>query len=160
MLDVLVVHHEELRGRFLLRFGGNEFEREIEKLIADNRLEDIAQFEGWVNGQKKEQLLEWANCFILPSYNEGLPISILEAMSYGMPIISTPVGGITEVVKDRRNGVIVEPGNKEQIWDAIKKYIDNPQQLSSEGEESLKIVRPYTPNFVLNQLKENYKDLL
>ena len=160
LLDVLVVHHEELRGRLLFRFGGNEFEREVEKLIADNHLEDIAQFEGWVNGQKKEQLLEWANCFILPSYNEGLPISILEAMSYGMPIISTPVGGITEVVKNGRNGVIVKPGNKEQIWDAIKKYIDNPQQLSSEGEESLKIVRPYTPNFVLNQLKENYKDLL
>lgn len=160
LLDVLLAHHEELRGRLLLRFGGNEFEREIEKLIADNYLEDIAKFEGWVTGEKKKQLLEWANCFILPSYNEGLPISILEAMSYGMPIISTPVGGITEVVKDGRNGVVVEPGNKTQIWEAIKKYIDNPQMISSEGMESLKIVQPYTPNFVLNQLKDIYKELL
>lgn len=160
LLDVLIAHHEELKGRFMLRFGGNEFEDEIKRLIADNHLEDIAQFEGWVNGNKKEQLLEWANCFILPSYNEGLPISILEAMSYGMPIISTPVGGITEVVKDGVNGIIVEPGNKEQIWQAIKYYIDYPQKIEEEGKKSLEIVKPFTPDYVLNQLKDIYKELL
>ena len=160
LLDVLVAHHDELKGHFLLRFGGNEFEDEVKKLIVENHLEDVAQFEGWVNGNKKDQLLEWANCFILPSYNEGLPISILEAMSYGMPVVSTPVGGITEVVKDCINVVIVEPGNKEQIWEAIKYYVDNPQKIEKEGEESLKIVKSFTPDYVLTKLKNIYEELL
>lgn len=132
LLDVIIAHHKELKGKFMLRFGGNEFEDKIKKLIVNNHLEDVAQFEGWVSGQKKTELLEWANCFILPSYNEGLPISILEAMSYGMPVVSTPVGGITEIVKNGRNGVIVEPGKKEHIWNALKHYLDNPKYIIPE----------------------------
>lgn len=160
LLDVIVSHHDELRGKLKFRFGGNEFEDKINETIRDNHLEDIVSFEGWVNGEKKTALLEWANCFILPSYNEGLPISILEAMSYGMPIISTPVGGIPEVVKDGKNGVLVTPGNKEQIWQAIKHYIDNPARIEREGAKSVEIVKPYTPDFVLNNLKKIYIDLL
>ena len=160
LLDVMVMHHDELKGKLIFRFGGNEFENEINDIIQNNHLEDIVSFEGWVNGEKKKELLEWANCFILPSYNEGLPISILEAMSYGMPIISTPVGGITEVVKDGRNGVIVTPGDKEQIWQAIKQYINNPDKIVHDGKESMEIVEPYTPKYVLNNLKEIYTELL
>ncbi|WP_308759959.1 glycosyltransferase [uncultured Bacteroides sp.] len=159
LLDVIIAHHKELKGKFMLRFGGNEFEDKIKKLIVNNHLEDVAQFEGWVSGQKKTELLEWANCFILPSYNEGLPISILEAMSYGMPVVSTPVGGITEIVKNGRNGVIVEPGKKEHIWNALKHYLDNPKYIIVEGKESLEIVKPYTPDYVLNHLKKIYEEL-
>lgn len=81
-------------------------------------------------------------------------------MSYGMPVVSTPVGGITELVKDGINGVIVEPGNKEQIWEAIKYYVDNPQKIEKEGEESLKIVKSFTPDYVLTKLKNIYEELL
>lgn len=52
--------------------------------------------------REKERLLNMADAYILPSYNEGLPISILEAMSYSLPIISTNVGGIPEILKMER----------------------------------------------------------
>ena len=87
----------------------------IKAFIQNNQISDIAVFEGWVTGDKKIEYLNWADIYILPSYNEGLPIAILEAMSYSHPIISTPVGGIPEVVKDHQNGILVEPGNLEQI---------------------------------------------
>lgn len=160
LLDVIAAHKEELENKFELRIGGNEFEKEIQQFIAQHNIEDIVRFEGWVNGKKKTALLEWANCFILPSYNEGLPISILEAMSYSMPVVSTPVGGIPEVVKNGTNGVMVTSGNKEEIWNAIKHYLDNPEYIEKEGRASLELVRPYTPEYVLNDLKKIYEDLL
>lgn len=160
LLSVIIEHHDELRGKYMLRFGGNEDEEIIKKILADNNLYDVAKFEGWVTGKKKQQLQEWANTYILPSYNEGLPISILEAMAYGMPIISTPVGGIPEVVKPGINGILVEPGNKDEIWRALKYYLDNPARIVSEGKESLKIVEPFTPNYVLAHLKKIYEEVL
>jgi len=160
LLDVIIEHKSELIGKFVLRFGGNGFEDEIKKKISDNHIEDICQFEGWVNGQKKVDLLNWANVFILPSYNEGLPISILEAMSHGLPIISTPVGGIPEVVKNGENGLLIEPGNKEQIWLALKHYIDNPECIQKEGDYSFILVKSYTPDYVLEHLKSIYESLL
>lgn len=58
-------------------------------------------------GSAKTEALEWADIYILPSYNEGLPIAILEAMACGMPVITTPVGGIPELVRDGMNGTLI-----------------------------------------------------
>ena len=160
LLDVLKEHHEELRGKYHLRFGGNEFENEIKSTIAENHLEDIATFEGWAYGKLKEEILKWSDILILPSYNEGLPIAILEAMSYGMPIISTPVGGIPVVVKDHQNGILVTPGNKEEIWKSLKFFIDNPKKIHEYGQRSLELVKDFTPEYVMGQLKEIYVGLL
>ena len=96
----------------------------------------------------------------MPSYNEGLPIAILEAMSYSHPIISTPVGGIPEVVKDHQNGILVEPGNLEQIKEALLFFIEHPEVIRSYGKKSYEIVQPYFPENVFLQLKEIYCDLL
>ena len=59
-------------------------------------LEGLVEFKGWVTGHEKDDLLQFADVFVLPSYYEGLPVAILEAMSYGKAVISTTVGGISE----------------------------------------------------------------
>ena len=69
--------------------------------------------------RKKQNVWTGEDVYILPSYNEGLPIAILEAMSYKHPVISTPVGGIPEVIQTKENGMLVQPGNKEEIAKAI-----------------------------------------
>lgn len=149
-----------LNEKFELRIGGNRNEKLLIDTIHDNRLENIVKFEGWVSGDKKTDLLNWADVFILPSYNEGLPIAILEAMSYSMPIISSPVGGIPEVVKSGVNGVLVTPGDDKEIYEAINKYVSNPSLLKVEGENGFDIVKTYLPDFVMNHLKNIYLKLL
>ena len=152
-------HRNEIAGKLELRIGGNKREEELRKAITDGGLLDIVKFEGWVAGDKKIELLNWADVYILPSFNEGLPISILEAMSYKMPIISTPVGGIPEVV-DKSNGILVTPGHHDEIFIAMKHYLDVKTDILKHGNESYKKVETYLPDYVLVHLKDIYEDLL
>ena len=152
-------HKAELEGKLELRIGGNKNEELLISSIKEGGLDKMVYFEGFVSGEKKVELLNWADVYILPSFNEGLPISILEAMSYSMPIISTPVGGIPEVV-DEKNGMIVTPGNDEEIYKAMKSYVENIHQIELQGKVSYKKVETYLPDYVLNHLRCIYEDLL
>lgn len=147
-------HRNDLEGKMELCIGGNRNEKQLVETIKRGELENIVKFEGWVSGEKKLKLLNWADVYILPSFNEGLPISILEAMSYGMPIISTPVGGIPEVVST--NGTLVTPGDDEEIYQAMNRYVERPNLVQQEGNESLRKVKEYLPNSVMENLKGIY----
>lgn len=159
IIRALANHKAELEGKLELRIGGNKNEELLLSTIKESDLEKMIHFEGFVSGEKKIELLNWADVYILPSFNEGLPISILEAMSYSMPIISTPVGGIPEVVNDS-NGIIVTPGNDEEIYQAMKFYVENINQIELQGKMSYKKVETYLPDYVLNHLKQIYEFLL
>src|SRR5262245_17791217 len=72
---------------------------------------DAVKFTGWVGPSGKRALLENAAVFALPSYDEALPVSLLEAMGAGVPVIASPVGGVHEVVVDGVTGFLVAPGD-------------------------------------------------
>ncbi len=80
--------------------------------------------------------------FILPSYNEGLPLAILEAMGWSLPIISTPVGGIPELVISHKNGLLVTPGNIKQLSSAMELLIENENLRLFLGSNARKNVEP------------------
>ena len=123
-------------------------------------LEKIMEYVGWISGDGKDQMLETSDVFILPSYNEGLPISILEAMSYGLPVISTNVGGIPEIVEQHKNGILVKPENSRQLIAAIDFAIENSNEFIAYGTQSLERVKPYFPEQVKEKLILIYKELL
>ena len=99
--------------------GTGEEERDLKKLVKDLRLSDYISFAGWVTGNKKKKIMLESQVLVSPSYNEGLPISILEAASYGMPIIATDVGDISAVVMNDRNGRIINPGDIKSLAKSI-----------------------------------------
>ena len=101
-----------------------------------------------------------ADAYILPSYNEGLPISILEAMSYSLPIISTNVGGIPEILKNGENGFIMSPGDKDAMYRAILELMNNEKLRMDMGKASYSKVQEHMPNFVERQLNDLYRSLL
>lgn len=139
--------------------GGNGDIKKFNSKIKEYKLENIIHYVGWITGNDKIELLKKSHVFILPSYNEGLPISILEAMSYRMPIISTPVGGIPEVLKEKVNGILVIPGNIKEIEEALKFFITNPTKIKIMGDESYKIVQKFLPNQVIKDLHEIYRKI-
>ena len=148
------------KDRLLLRMGGNEVDGDIRGYIQKNDLTDFVSYEGWISGQEKINCLTWEDVYILPSYNEGLPIAILEAMSYNHPVISTPVGGIPEVIASGKNGILVHPGKTQEIADAIKYYIENPNKISEHGEYAYSVVKDYFPKKVFSDLERIYQQSL
>ena len=148
------------RKHIQLRIGGNCEEEKIKETIEGFGIQDFVKFEGFVKGDKKTEDLNWADIFVLPSYNEGLPVAILEAMSYGMPIISTNVGGIPEVVKDDVNGKLIVPGDLEAIKKSIDYYVENISAICTHGAASRELVKPFLPENVFVHLNNLYKELL
>lgn len=160
LLECIRDHKVEFQGKLKLYIGGNGEIEHIKQLIKEYGIADIVIFEGWVSGDKKIELLNKSDAYILPSYKEGLPISILEAMSYGMPIISTPVGGIPEIVSNGENGYLVEPGNKEDIYKAIISLLNDSDLRNRMGSVSLSRVGEHLPEYVEKQLETLYNSLL
>ena len=157
LLKAMAVLQGVSPGQAWLEIGGNKNEEALKEAIRSQGLEDCVHFNGFVSGDLKKELLSRTDVFILPSYNEGLPISILEAMSYGCAIISTPVGGIPEVVKE--NGILVQPGDVEGIAAAITRC-DDESACRRMGLSSLQVVEAFHPKAVMACLKQIYESLL
>jgi glycosyltransferase involved in cell wall biosynthesis len=160
LLDVLSDHKLYFENKVILYVCGNGEINRLLSFVSDNSLEKIIQYKGWVANDEKIDMFYRSDVFILPSYNEGLPISILEAMSYGLPVITTPVGGITEIVKNNVTGILVNPGNQKQIKEAIDILITNKNLRNEMGQASYRSVVNYFPDKVEKQLQDIYKNLL
>ncbi len=159
LLEVINEHQKEWASHLLLHVGGNQEIERLERYIKDNNLEDLVQYEGWVSGDKKRYLLNLSDAYILPSYIEGLPISILETLSYGKPVITTPVGGIPEVVNEK-NGYLFTPGDRQAMYEIINGIIDNPEEMRAKAKNAQTSVGDNFPNRIAEVLERVYNQLL
>jgi glycosyltransferase involved in cell wall biosynthesis len=160
LVEVIGKNKDKYRNRIKLKIGGNGEIQYLKELINKHQIEDIVEFIGWVVSEEKKKVLNGADVFILPSYNEGVPISILEAMSYGKPIIATNVGGIPEIVIMNKNGLLIDPGKPDQIEKAIDTLLENPELVKELGENSEKMIQKNLPHSVIKELEDNYKSTL
>ncbi len=150
-----------LKGSFkLIVAGAGGAEKEFHEIIKENNLADIIEYKGWVVGKEKEEIIKNCDLFILTSYYEGLPMSILEAMSFGKPIIASKVGGIPQIVKQDENGWLLEAGDIKTLAEIFQQIKFNPGILELYGDKSLEIVKNYSPEKVTEKLNEVYGNLL
>ena len=143
-MDVLkaaiLLKQKGISAQFL--FAGNwpnaKEQSEAINFIKKNNLDNV-EFLGFVKEKEKKQLLLDSDIFILPTYYyEGLPISILEAMATGLPIITTRHGGIPGIIEEGINGFFVPPGNPEMIAETIEKLYFHPYLQAKIAEENIK----------------------
>lgn len=160
IIDVISEHKAELAGKVRLHIGGDGEVDRMKEIITASDIDEEVRYVGCATGRKKDQLLRDCDVYILPSYFEGMPISILEAMAHGKAIISTTVGGIPEIVADGVNGSLIEPGDKEGLYNAIRALLDEPKLITKFGNQSLEKVIPYYPKSVKKQLLPIYSRLL
>ncbi len=157
LVETIRANAERWRGRVLLTIGGSGENSRLLKAIEG--LEDLINYAGVISGQEKDQIVAATDVAVLPSYIEGLPMFILESMAVGLPVISTPVGGIPSIVEDGANGILFQPGDKKALAAAIDFYLDNPQMMVSHAAESLRRIAPYLPAQITERLSEIYQNL-
>lgn len=137
--------------------GGNGEIEEARRLAHELDIEDGVTFLGWVDEGKRREMLIHADVFALPSYNEGLPMSVLEAMAYGLPVITTPVGGIPEVITDGRDGRLITPGDVDALEKALLDLAGDPalrRELGAAGYA--RVTERYADTVVLPLLHSIY----
>lgn len=100
--------------------------------------------------------------YVMSSILEGLPVSIIEAMSYGLPIVATPVGGIPEAIQDGANGLLCEPGDAECLAKKITCLIEDPELRNKLGVAARNSYEhgPFHPSAVCDQFIEAYQEAM
>jgi glycosyltransferase involved in cell wall biosynthesis len=119
--------------------GDGNRERVLEELSSLPHPERVL-VPGWMDQEAREELLSRASVFVLPSRDEGLPLSMLEAMSYGLACVVSSVGGIPEVVTDHVNGLVVDPANADQFVAAVEQAICNRELSRALGAKARETV--------------------
>ena len=113
---------------------------------------------GVVSGQSKSDFFRRLDVFVMPSYFEGLPVALLESMSYGVVPVVTPVGSIMQVVTDGRNGVLTKVKDSRSVVEAIEKLAADRVLLSSMGQEArATIVRNFSTEEYVRKLNRMYQ---
>jgi glycosyltransferase involved in cell wall biosynthesis len=123
-------------------------------------ISDAVKFTGWVGPSGKRALLESAAVYALPSYDEGMPMSLLEAMAAGVPAVASPVGGIPEVLVDGVSGLLAAPGDVTTLTRLLRKLLIDRSlgaRIGAAGRESVRL--RFAPERTLPQLEELYADV-
>lgn len=145
---VILLSEEEKEKIHIDIVGDGEIKQELEQICKENNLSKYISFLG--RRSDIENILSQNNIFLLPSKMEGLPISILEAMRQGLPIISSKVGGIPEMVENGKTGLLIEPNRDDliKIFKNISRY-----DWKKMGEESKKL---FENKFSLKSMVDKY----
>lgn len=108
----------------------------LQNKVKEYGLENKVEFLGYVRGDKKGKLLINSDIFVLPTYTEGCPRSLLEAMAAGLPVVTCPVGGIPDIFKDGENGIFLSEISPEMIAHAIRHLLEEPGLCIRIGENN------------------------
>lgn len=131
--------------------GGGDIAGCIEKVAAAG-LSDRVQFLGWVEQARSADLLANADVMVLPSYFEGLPLVILEALGAGTPVVTTSVGAIPQFIMHDQTALVIEPGDKVALCDSLRRLVADARLRQRLGDAGR---REYETTFSLQVFRKN-----
>jgi glycosyltransferase involved in cell wall biosynthesis len=129
-------------GLLLVGAGGLDIhncEAELKAYVSANGLQDSVCFTGEVHNVY--EYLQASDIFVFPTENEAFGISLIEAMACGLPVISTPVGGVKDILQHRQNGFVVQPGDLQQLYDALDTLITDAALSDCLGQAAWQTVQ-------------------
>src|SRR5262249_6154047 len=120
--------------------GDGPMREELAAHAAEIGVDDMVTFAGAVGQDELPAYFHAADVFCQPSFNEGIPVVLMEAMASGLPVVSTAVGAIAELVAEGESGLLVPPARSRELADALRQLADSPELRTSMGEHGRRIV--------------------
>ncbi|MFC2171940.1 glycosyltransferase family 4 protein [Acidobacteriota bacterium] len=160
-LDFLLMHFKviaEKTGARLVLAGDGPIRAELERLAASQGIKDSVIFTGMVKEIPK--YIQAADLFVFPSRREGVPNAVLEAMSAGLPVIATRIGGIEDIIESGRNGILIEPDNGEELLKAACTLLADDAKAKIMGEEARRFILHHCSFEVIGQRYRSLYDAL
>lgn len=156
LLDAMEIAIKENPNIKLFLAGDGDIDK-VNRLINEKKLEKNVEVVGWIGFDKKIELLKQSSTVVLPSYNEGLPMAILEGMAAGKAIISSTVGAIPEVVK-KQNGILIKAGDINALSDALIKCSTDVEMIEQMSKNNIeKIDQEFSLKNMHKKLDEYYQ---
>jgi len=124
-------------------------EADLKAYIAANELQQSVHFTGSV--QNVPEYLQASDIFVFPTENDAFPSSLVEAMTCGLPVITTPVGAIKTIVTDKQNGLVVQPGNFQQLYEALDTLITDTTLAGHLGQGARQTVQARYSTAIVTQ---------
>ena len=144
LIDALAHLRREGRHAKVVLAGDGEMRPAIERRVADTGSGESVEITGWIAEDEVRRRILASRALVLPSFAEGLPVVIMEAMALGRPVISTYVAGIPELVLPGQTGWLVPAGNVEKLADAMREVLDSPvERLNVMGQAGRARVMQY-----------------
>jgi glycosyltransferase involved in cell wall biosynthesis len=138
---------------------GGEYERALKRLAESLDVAERVVF--WGHQDDPAALMEKMTVLVLPSYDEGCPLVLLEAMSLGVPVVATRVAGVPELISDGETGYLVSPGDQELLADRIIRLLvdsDARRRLSERGRE--RVMEDFTREHMVGKVQSVYSGIL
>ena len=144
-----------------LLFGGVGSRDQYAALADELGIAKRCEFLGWVDGEAKERLFEQAGIFCLPSRDEGMPMSVLEAMAHGVPVIATSVGGVPRLIQDGIDGYLMDVDDEERLSRLLLELEGLPERRRAVGMAGRKKVEEsFGIDVVIERLVSLYEELI
>jgi glycosyltransferase involved in cell wall biosynthesis len=141
--------------RLIIAGSGTE-ENNLKKTIKGNKI----VMTGHIEGKEKAEVYLSSDLYVLPSYTEGMPNSVLEAMAFALPVICTPVGALSEIILDGENGIITEEADSQLIAEAIEKLYLNADLRTRISQLNYSFAQQFYSTEVVKRLEGIYQKVL
>ncbi|MCX4364235.1 MAG: glycosyltransferase family 4 protein [Bacilli bacterium] len=138
LIDAIESINEKIPQNIKVLLCGNDLEGDIAALIKEKKLENRIKLLGWIDEQKRDDVYRKSLISVLPSYFEALSMTIIEAMSYGIPIITTNISTMREILGEK--AMLVKPGNVKQLANSILKIVNDKEKLNEMSKDEYNIV--------------------
>lgn len=141
LIDAMIQRKDDLKNVIFYIAGEGPDKDHLQDLISHKGLSSQVKLLGWIGEEQKNKMLKDADIFVLPSYAEGLPNSLLEAMASGCACVATNVGGVPELVLDKSCGILISPGDTMALANSLVYLVNNPEERYLMGLAAKKRVQ-------------------
>jgi glycosyltransferase involved in cell wall biosynthesis len=155
-MDILA---KRLKNIKLILVGSGPQEKILENMIKKFNLTDRIRHFKDVNDEELSEYYRLADIFVLPTLYEGLPLVLLEAAAYGLPIITTDITDNSQIVKNGKNGYLVPTRNAPAIADAVVRIYEN-KLVSKMSRESKELAQHYDWSNAARKALNKYEEIL